>query len=139
MTTIPFKDSMPVLRLQNLNVKFAGSPVSVLEDISLTVRAGETLALVGESGCGKSITSLALMGLLPASARIVSGEMHFRRHDLRKLSPREYANLRGSELAMIFQEPMTSLNPAFTLGDQLSEAVMRHQTLSRAEAMTVAL
>ncbi|MDM6891721.1 ABC transporter ATP-binding protein, partial [Enterobacter cloacae] len=79
------------------------------------------------------------MGLLPASARIVSGEMHFRRHDLRKLSPREYANLRGSELAMIFQEPMTSLNPAFTLGDQLSEAVMRHQTLSRAEAMTVAL
>lgn len=68
MTTIPFKDSMPVLRLQNLNVKFAGSPVSVLEDISLAVRAGETLALVGESGCGKSITSLALMGLLPASA-----------------------------------------------------------------------
>ena len=109
MTTIPFKDSTPVLRLQNLNVKFAGSPVSVLEDISLMVRAGETLALVGESGCGKSITSLALMGLLPASARIVSGEMHFRRHDLR------------------------------TLGDQLSEAVMRHQTISRAEAMTVAL
>ncbi len=139
MTTIPFKDSTPVLRLQNLNVKFAGSPVSVLEDISLAVRAGETLALVGESGCGKSITSTALMGLLPASAGIVSGEMHFRRHDLRKLSPREYANLRGSELAMIFREPMTSLNPAFTLGDQLSEAVMRHQTLSRAEAMTVAL
>ena len=139
MTTIPFKDSTPVLRLQNLNVKFAGSPVSVLDDISLTVRAGETLALVGESGCGKSITSLALMGLLPASARIVSGEMNFRRQDLRKLSPREYADLRGSELAMIFQEPMTSLNPAFTLGDQLSEAVMRHQTISRAEAMTVAL
>lgn len=68
MTTIPFKDSTPVLRLQNLNVKFAGSPVSVLEDISLAVRAGETLALVGESGCGKSITSTALMGLLPASA-----------------------------------------------------------------------
>ena len=139
MTTIPFKDSTPVLRLQNLNVKFAGSPVSVLDDISLTVRAGDTLALVGESGCGKSITSLALMGLLPASARIVSGEMNFRRQDLRKLSPREYADLRGSELAMIFQEPMTSLNPAFTLGDQLSEAVMRHQTISRAEAMTVAL
>lgn len=84
MTTIPFKDSTPVLRLQNLNVKFAGSPVSVLDDISLTVRAGETLALVGESGCGKSITSTALMGLLPASARIVSGEMNFRRRDLRK-------------------------------------------------------
>lgn len=139
MTTIPFKDPTPVLRLQNLNVTFAGSPVSVLDGISLTVNAGETLALVGESGCGKSITSLALMGLLPASAQIVSGEMQFRRHDLRKLSPREYADLRGSELAMIFQEPMTSLNPAFTLGDQLSEAVMRHQKLSRAEAMKVAL
>ncbi|AMX06655.1 peptide/nickel transport system ATP-binding protein [Enterobacter asburiae] len=111
----------------------------MLDGISLTVRAGETLALVGESGCGKSITSLALMGLLPASAQIVSGEMQFRRHDLRKLSPREYADLRGSELAMIFQEPMTSLNPAFTLGDQLSEAVMRHQNVSRAEAMKVAL
>ena len=137
MTTIPFKDPTPVLRLQNLNVTFAGSPVSVLDGISLTVSAGETLALVGESGCGKSITSLALMGLLPASAQIVSGEMQFRRHDLRKLSPREYADLRGSELAMIFQEPMTSLNPAFTLGDQLSEAVMRHQKLSRAEAMQI--
>ena len=139
MTTIPFKDATPVLRVQNLNVTFAGSPASVLDGISLTVRAGETLALVGESGCGKSITSLALMGLLPASAQIVSGEMQFRRHDLRKLSPREYADLRGSELAMIFQEPMTSLNPAFTLGDQLSEAVMRHQNVSRAEAMKVAL
>ena len=139
MTTIPFKDATPVLRVQNLNVTFAGSPVSVLDGISLTVRAGETLALVGESGCGKSITSLALMGLLPASAQIVSGEMQFRRHDLRKLSPREYADLRGSELAMIFQEPMTSLNPAFTLGDQLSETVMRHQSVSRTEAMKVAL
>ncbi|TCW14992.1 peptide/nickel transport system ATP-binding protein [Raoultella sp. BIGb0138] len=139
MTTIPFKEAVPVLRLQNLNVKFAGSPVSVLDGISLTVQAGETLALVGESGCGKSITSLALMGLLPASAQIVSGEMQFRRHDLRKLSPREYADLRGNELAMIFQEPMTSLNPAFTLGDQLSEAVMRHQKMPRAAAMKTAL
>lgn len=138
MTTIPFKDPTPVLRLQNLNVTFAGSPVSVLDGISLTVNAGETLALVGESGCGKSITSLALMGLLPASAQIVSGEMQFRRHDLRKLSPREYADSR-QRTGNDFPEPMTSLNPAFTLGDQLSEAVMRHQKLSRAEAMKVAL
>ncbi|MEE9686054.1 ABC transporter ATP-binding protein [Lelliottia amnigena] len=139
MTTIPFKEAAPVLRLHNLNVKFSGSPVSVLDGISLTVKSGETLALVGESGCGKSITSLALMGLLPASAQIVSGEMQFRRHDLRKLSPREYADLRGNELAMIFQEPMTSLNPAFTLGDQLSEAVIRHQKMSPSDAMAVAL
>ncbi|MGP3593413.1 ABC transporter ATP-binding protein [Vagococcus sp. WN89Y] len=139
MTTVPFKDAAPVLRLQNLNVQFAGSPVSVLDSISLTVKRGETLALVGESGCGKSITSLALMGLLPASAQILGGEMHFRHHNLRNLSPREYADLRGNELAMIFQEPMTSLNPAFTLGDQLSEAVMRHQQLSREKAMEAAL
>lgn len=139
MTTVPFKEATPVLRLQNLNVQFAGSPVSVLDGISLSVKRGETLALVGESGCGKSITSLALMGLLPASAQIKSGEMHFRQHNLRKLSPREYADLRGNELAMIFQEPMTSLNPAFTLGDQLSEAVMRHQQVSRQAAMEAAL
>ncbi|WP_130835357.1 ABC transporter ATP-binding protein [[Erwinia] mediterraneensis] len=139
MTTIPFKESAPVLRLHNLNVKFTGSPVSVLDGISLSVRPGETLALVGESGCGKSITSLALMGLLPASAQIISGEMQFRHHNLRQLSPRAYADLRGSELAMIFQEPMTSLNPAFTLGDQLSEAVMRHQQVSRAEGLATAL
>jgi peptide/nickel transport system ATP-binding protein len=133
MTTIPFKEATPVLRLHDLNVKFAGSPVSVLDGISLSVKAGETLALVGESGCGKSITSLALMGLLPSSAEIVRGEMQFRRLDLRQLSAREYADLRGSEMAMIFQEPMTSLNPAFTLGDQLSEAVIRHQQLSKSE------
>ena len=126
MTTIPFKDATPVLQVKNLNVTFAGSPVSVLDGISLTVRAGETLALVGESGCGKSITSLALMGLLPASARIVSGEMQFRRHDLRKLSPREYADLRGSELAMIFQEPMTSLNPVLRIGEQVDEVIALH-------------
>ncbi|MDF7758505.1 ABC transporter ATP-binding protein [Kosakonia cowanii] len=139
MTTIPFHDPAPVLRITNLKVQFAGSPVSVLDGISLSVKRGETLALVGESGCGKSITSLALMGLLPTSAQIVSGEMHFRDQDLRQLAPRDYADLRGNALAMIFQEPMTSLNPAFTLGDQLSEAVMRHQNLSRSEAMAVAL
>jgi len=139
MTTIPFHDPAPVLRITNLKVQFAGSPASVLDGISLSVKRGETLALVGESGCGKSITSLALMGLLPTSAQIVSGEMHFRDQDLRQLAPRDYADLRGNALAMIFQEPMTSLNPAFTLGDQLSEAVMRHQNVSRSEAMAAAL
>jgi len=139
MNTIPFHDPAPVLRLHNLKVQFAGSPVSVLDGISLTIKSGETLALVGESGCGKSITSLALMGLLPTSAQILSGEMQFRSRNLRQLSPREYADLRGNELAMIFQEPMTSLNPSFTLGDQLSEAVMRHQHVSRQAARDIAL
>ncbi|PDO84522.1 ABC transporter ATP-binding protein [Kosakonia pseudosacchari] len=139
MTTIPFTEAAPVLRLHSLEVQFAGSPVSVLDRISLSVKSGETLALVGESGCGKSITSLALMGLLPASAQILGGEMQFRGRNLRQLSPREYADLRGNELAMIFQEPMTSLNPAFTLGDQLSEAVMRHQNVSANAAHEAAL
>ena len=133
------EDSHPVLALSQLNVQFAGSPVSVLDSISLQVHAGETLALVGESGCGKSITSLALMGLLPTSARVKQGEIAFLQKDLLRLSARDYADIRGNELAMIFQEPMTSLNPAFTLGDQLSEAVMRHRNVSRREAMQEAL
>ncbi|MFS2221555.1 ABC transporter ATP-binding protein [Pantoea sp. B65] len=129
----------PVLSLHKLEVQFSGSPVTVLDSISLAVYAGETLALVGESGCGKSITSLALMGLLPASARVKSGEMRFQQHNLLQLSARDYADLRGNQLAMIFQEPMTSLNPAFTLGDQLSEAVIRHRQCSRRSAMQTAL
>ena len=131
--------SRPVLAVRNLRVQFRGSPVTVLDGISLTLNAGETLALVGESVCGKSITSLALMGLLPASAQILEGEMHFDDRELRHLSNTDYASLRGNQLAMIFQEPMTSLNPAFTLGDQLSEAVLRHRRVSRREAMDVAL
>lgn len=131
--------SAPVLEINQLRVQFRGSPVTVLDGISLRLAAGETLALVGESGCGKSITSLALMGLLPASAVILEGEMRFSGQDLRQMSARHYANLRGNQLAMIFQEPMTSLNPAFTLGDQLSEAVIRHRKVSRREAMAAAL
>ncbi|MDF7649275.1 ABC transporter ATP-binding protein [Erwiniaceae bacterium L1_54_3] len=129
----------PVLAVRNLRVQFHGSPVTVLDDISLTLHAGETLALVGESGCGKSITSLTLMGLQPASAEILQGEMQFDGRSLRDLSASDYASLRGNQLAMIFQEPMTSLNPAFTLGDQLSEAVMRHRHVNRRTAMEAAL
>ena len=131
--------AQPVLSIHNLRVQFRGSPVTVLDDISLTLHAGETLALVGESGCGKSITSLTLMGLQPGSAQILQGEMQFDGHDLRALSSSDYANLRGNQLAMIFQEPMTSLNPAFTLGDQLSEAVMRHRNVDRRTARAAAL
>ena len=129
----------PVLDVRQLNVRFKGSSVSVLDDISLQVKPGETLALVGESGCGKSITSLALMGLLPDSAEIRQGTMTFLDRDLHALNPRDYADLRGNQLAMIFQEPMTSLNPSFTLGDQLSEAVMRHHRVGKREAITAAL
>ncbi len=133
--TIPLAPSQPVLDIAHLRVRFNGSPSSVLDDISLQILPGETLALVGESGCGKSVTSLALMGLLPDSALIEQGELRFNGSDLRTLTPRQYADLRGDQLAMIFQEPMTSLNPAFTLGDQLAEAVVRHQGVSYSQAM----
>ncbi|WP_114195192.1 ABC transporter ATP-binding protein [Edaphovirga cremea] len=128
-----------VLQIRDLVVQFKGSPATVLDSISLSIPAGQTLAVVGESGCGKSVTSLALMGLLPQSAQILSGSAHFNGHDLLALSDRQYADLRGSELAMIFQEPMTSLNPAFTLGDQLAEALIRHQGATKKQAWVRAL
>ena len=127
--------SQSVLKIDDLKVQFRGSPASVLDGISLNIAAGKTLALVGESGCGKSVTSLALMGLLPQSAQVLHGEVNFEGHSLLKLTERQYADLRGQEIAMIFQEPMTSLNPALTLGEQISEAVMRHQGVDKTEAM----
>jgi peptide/nickel transport system ATP-binding protein len=128
-----------VLQIRDLVVQFKGSPATVLDSISLSIPVGQTLAVVGESGCGKSVTSLALMGLLPQSAQILSGSAHFNGHDLLALSDRQYADLRGSELAMIFQEPMTSLNPAFTLGEQLAEALIRHQGATKKQAWARAL
>ena len=101
---------------------------------------GKTLCIVGESGCGKSVTSLALMGLLPTPpARIVAGTALFDGRDLLTLSERERADLRGDRMAMIFQEPMTSLNPAFTIGDQIAEGIVRHRKVSKAEAWERAL
>lgn len=127
--------TLPVLDINNLRIRFKGSPATVLDGISLAIQPGQTLALVGESGCGKSVTSLALMGLLPDSAQIEDGRMRFNDCDLGQLSQRAYADLRGNQLSMIFQEPMTSLNPAFTLGSQLAEAVIRHQGGSQREAL----
>ncbi len=103
--------------------------------VSLTLAPGQTLCLVGESGCGKSVTSLAIMGLLASPpARITSGKVELEGKDLLALSPRDMADLRGDRLAMIFQEPMTSLNPAFKIGEQIAEAVRRHQDISAGEA-----
>src|SRR3712207_3445261 len=132
----------PLLNIQGLSIRFDGAPkgVNVVDDVSFSVSKGKTLCIVGESGCGKSVTSLALMGLLPTPpARIISGSAIFDRQDLLALSERERADLRGDRMAMIFQEPMTSLNPAFTIGDQIAEGVVRHRKVSRAEAMERAL
>ena len=102
--------------------------------IDFQVRRGEMLCLVGESGCGKSMTSLALMGLLPPKAQRSAEHIRFAGQDLLPLKEREMARLRGARIAMIFQEPMTSLNPSYTLGDQLCEALRAHRQVSAAQA-----
>lgn len=137
--TVPTVPESMVLNVDNLQVRFNNAPISVLDNVSFTIRSGETLAVVGESGCGKSITSLALMGLLPANARVITGNLQLDGTDLTHLSEREFADLRGNRVAMIFQEPMTSLNPSFTLGNQLMEAATRHQDLTGPQAKALAL
>ena len=113
---------------------------NLVQDVSFSVERGKTLCIVGESGCGKSVTSLALMGLLPSPpARIVSGGAMFGGRDLFSMSERERADIRGNEIAMIFQEPMTSLNPAFTIGHQIAEGIIRHRNVSKADARAQAL
>jgi peptide/nickel transport system ATP-binding protein len=109
--------------------------VAVVDNVSFALSAGRTLGLVGESGCGKSVTSLSIMGLLPTPAgRVANGAIRFDGIDLRTLPAEALRTLRGNRLAMIFQEPMTSLNPAFTIGDQIGEVLTTHQHLSPAAA-----
>ncbi|MDH3667922.1 MAG: ABC transporter ATP-binding protein [Paracoccaceae bacterium] len=105
-----------------------------VQDVSFHVDRGETLAIVGESGCGKSLTSLALMDLLPPKARRQARKLELEGRDLTSLGERQMSDLRGDRMSMIFQEPMTSLNPAYTIGDQLIEAMRRHRGVSVAEA-----
>ncbi len=105
-----------------------------VQDLSFHVDRGETLAIVGESGCGKSLTSLALMDLLPSRAKRQATTLTLEGQDLTRLSERQMSDLRGNRMSMIFQEPMTSLNPAYTLGDQLIEALRRHRGVTVNEA-----
>jgi len=106
-----------------------------VEDVSFDIRRGEVLALVGESGCGKSVTALSLLRLVPdPPGRIVAGEIRFDGRDVLGLSEREMRDIRGKEIAMIFQEPMTSLNPVFRVGAQVAEAIMLHSRTTRAQA-----
>ncbi|AWK88368.1 dipeptide ABC transporter ATP-binding protein [Azospirillum thermophilum] len=137
----------PLLSVEGLSVEFPtdGGPVTVVEDVGFTVDAGETVAIVGESGSGKSVTSMAIMRLIDyAGGRIKSGAVRLRGRDgqvrdLSKPSAEALTSLRGDEIAMIFQEPMTSLNPVFTIGDQIAEAVMLHQGKDRKAAREEAL
>jgi peptide/nickel transport system ATP-binding protein len=117
------------------------SVVRAVDGVSLTIRRGETLALVGESGCGKSMTALAIMGLLPRPAgRIVAGSVMLKgQGDLTRLTPSQMRELRGRAVSMIFQEPMTSLNPVFRIGWQICEALRVHEQISRREAKARAI
>ena len=136
----PASAGEPVLSVSNLSIRFKGHPVDIIEDVSFAIRQGRTLCVVGESGCGKSVTSLATMGLLPKrAATIRSGAAHFMGSDLLTLGQGALETMRGNQMAMIFQEPMTSLNPVFTVGGQVAEAVRRHQRCSKDEARARAL
>jgi peptide/nickel transport system ATP-binding protein len=109
--------------------------VKAVDGVDFRVRANETLGMVGESGCGKSVTSLSIMRLIASPGRIVEGRILFRGEDLLKKSSREMRAIRGNKISMIFQEPMTSLNPVHTIGEQIAEAVIQHQRMDKREAM----
>jgi oligopeptide/dipeptide ABC transporter ATP-binding protein len=129
-----------VLEVNNLSIRFAGQPADMIDDVSFAIGSGRTLCLVGESGCGKSVTSLAIMGLLPRRvAQIRDGAARFMGEDLLSMDRATLETKRGNDLAMIFQEPMTSLNPVFTVGEQVAESVRRHRKCGRAEARERAL
>ncbi|MED1824457.1 ABC transporter ATP-binding protein [Brevibacillus agri] len=127
------KDAL--LAVNDLRVKFRteNGVLPALQGISFQLKKGETVALVGESGCGKSVTSLAIMGLLSRSSTQMEGSIRFQGRELGKLGPKEMREIRGKEIAMIFQEPMTSLNPVHTIGKQLEEVYRLHTDLSKKE------
>ncbi len=134
------RGAVPALEIAGLTLDFRqdGRRLRVLDGVSLRVEPGRTLAIVGESGCGKSVTALAVMGLLPDSAEL-GGAIRLAGRDLTAMSAEDRRRLRGGEMAMIFQEPMTSLNPAFTAGDQVAEALRVHQGLDKGAAFAEAV
>ena len=126
-----------LLEVRELRTYFAGEggEFRAVDGVSFSLERGRTLGIVGESGCGKSVTSLSIMGLVPQPpGRIAGGEVLFDGVDLLKLERKRLSELRGDKLSMIFQEPMTSLNPAFTVGDQIIEGIRRHRRMTQAEA-----
>ncbi|HRD77196.1 MAG TPA: ABC transporter ATP-binding protein [Hyphomicrobiaceae bacterium] len=130
-----------ILTVDGLDVKIpvpAGT-LHPVQDVSFTVDRGETVCIVGESGCGKSLTALAIMDLLPSRAKRSARRLEIADTDMTRLSERQMSDLRGNRMAMIFQEPMTSLNPAYTIGNQLIEAMRRHKRVSTSDARARAI
>ena len=125
-----------LLEIRNLTVSFPskGGDLEVVGDVSLRIGEGKIVGVVGESGCGKTLTALSVMGLLPAPpARVNSGEVLYRGTNLLSLTERELRSYRGNRISMIFQEPMSSLNPVYTVGDQIGEVIRVHENVSRKE------
>ena len=133
----------PVLEVRDLRIAFptrTGDPARPVDGVSFTLQRGETLALVGESGCGKTLTSLALLRLVPAPGRIEPGSrLTFEGRDIMALDPRELRAIRGRHIAMVFQDPMSSLNPVFTAGAQIIETIQAHESVSTKDARDRAL
>jgi oligopeptide/dipeptide ABC transporter ATP-binding protein len=131
----------PLLEIQNLNVAFETSrgDIRPVRDVSINIFPGQTVAVVGESGCGKSVTALSVLRLIPSPpGKVLGGRIVFEGRDLLTLSEREMRSVRGKDIAMIFQEPMTSLNPVYTIGDQIVEAVTLHQHVGTRQAYEIA-
>lgn len=131
-----------LMEIRGLKTVFSSSEgtAAAVDDVSFDIGYGETLGMVGESGCGKSVTSLSILRLVPSPpGRIVGGSVLFEGEDLLAKSEAEMRHVRGNRISMIFQEPMTSLNPAFTVGDQIAEAIALHQKLNMREAMEKAV
>lgn len=127
-----------LLQVKNLKTQFKvkGGVVNAVDGVDFEIDRGEVVSIVGESGSGKSVTSLSIMGLIPnPPGKVTDGEILFKGEDLLKKTKKELQNIRGNEISMIFQEPMTSLNPVFTIGKQISEALIKHKNMSREEAL----
>jgi peptide/nickel transport system ATP-binding protein len=131
----------PALEVRDLRISITSgdSVFTVVDDMALSVAPGETVCIVGESGCGKSMTALSLLRLLPDAAAVTRGSIRVGQTDLLSLSERQAEDIRGREIAMIFQEPLTALNPVMTVGAQIAEAVRRHRGLSRRAAWAAAV
>ncbi len=135
--TTPLEPGAPVLEVDNLRTHFRtlSGLVRSVDGVSYTVRAGRTLGVVGESGCGKSVTALSILRLVPTPPAVHHGAVRWRGTDLMQLSEREMRRVRGNRISMIFQEPMTSLNPVLTVGRQIAETVQLHEGASQAQAL----
>ena len=132
----------PLLDITDLRVRFRGADgrvVTAVDGVDLSVQAGRVMGLVGESGCGKSVTSLSIMGLLPRDSAQIEGRIIFENENLLTLDQQRQRDLNGNRIAMIFQEPMTSLNPAYTIGEQIVELILRHRLVTRGEAQAQAI